>query len=82
MKYYSYECMKEKIISTGADYISCDRYDFKQKLTAADGKRIGGDISFAIEVLVCAFRANKTVEARLYCSRFYGTMGETYSKET
>ena len=52
VKYYSYECMKEKIISTGADYISCDRYDFKQKLTAADGKRIGGDISFAIEVLV------------------------------
>ena len=52
VKYYSYECMKEKIISTGADYISCDRYDFKQKLTAADGKRIGEDISFAIEVLV------------------------------
>lgn len=52
VKYYSYECMKEKIISTGADYISCDRYDFKQKLTAADGKRIGGDMSFAIEVLV------------------------------
>ena len=51
-KYYSYECMKEKIISTGADYISCDRYDFKQKLTAADGKRIGEDMSFAIEVLV------------------------------
>ena len=52
VKYYSYECMKEKIISTGADYISCDRYDFKQKLTAADGKRIGEDMSFAIEVLV------------------------------
>ena len=52
VKYYSYECMKEKIISTGADYISCDGYDFKQKLTAADGKRIGEDMSFAIEVLV------------------------------
>jgi len=33
VRYYSYECMKEKIESTGAEYISCDEYDYEQKLT-------------------------------------------------
>ncbi|MBR5596058.1 MAG: glucosyltransferase [Lachnospiraceae bacterium] len=52
VRYYSYKCMREKIESTGAEYISCDEYDFEQKLTPADGKRIAEDMSFAIEVLV------------------------------
>ncbi|MBQ8518443.1 MAG: glucosyltransferase [Agathobacter sp.] len=52
VRYYSYNCMKEKIISTGAKYISCDAYDFEQKLEPADGKRIAEDMSFAMEVLV------------------------------
>ena len=52
VRYYSYECMREKIESTGAKYISCDEYDFEQKLTPADGKRIAEDMSFAIEILV------------------------------
>ena len=52
VRYYSYECMKEKIESTGAEYISCDEYDFEQKLTPADGKRIAEDMAFAIEILV------------------------------
>ena len=52
VRYYSYECMREKIESTGAEYISCDDYDFEQKLTPADGKRIAEDMSFAIEILV------------------------------
>ena len=52
VRYYSYECMREKIESTGAAYFSCDDYDFEQKLTPADGKRIAEDMSFAIEVLV------------------------------
>lgn len=52
VRYYSYECMREKIESTGAEYISCDEYDFEQKLTPADGKRIAEDMSFAIEILV------------------------------
>ena len=52
VRYYSYECMREKIESTGAEYISCDDYDFEQKLTPADGKRIAEDVSFAIEILV------------------------------
>ena len=52
VRYYSYECMREKIESTGAKYVSCDEYDFEQKLTPADGKRIAEDMSFAIEILV------------------------------
>ena len=52
VRYYSYECMRKKIESTGAEYISCDDYDFEQKLTPADGKRIAEDMSFAIEILV------------------------------
>ena len=52
VRYYSYECMKEKILSTGAEYISCDAYDFEQNISPADGKRIVEDMSFAIEVLV------------------------------
>ena len=52
VRYYSYECMREKIASTGAEYFSCEEYDFEQKLTPADGKRIAEDMSFAIEILV------------------------------
>ena len=52
VRYYSYECMREKIEATGVEYISCDDYDFEQKLTPADGKRIAEDMSFAIEILV------------------------------
>ena len=52
VRYYSYECMREKIESTGAEYISCDDYDFEQKLTPADGKRIAEDMSSATEILV------------------------------
>lgn len=52
VRYYSYESMKEKIISTGAEYVSCDAYDFEQNISPADGKRIAEDMSFAIEVLV------------------------------
>ena len=52
VRYYSYECMRKKIESTGAEYISCDDYDFEQKLTPADGNRIAEDMSFAIEILV------------------------------
>ena len=52
VRYYSYECMREKIASTGAEYISCDAYDFEQKLTPADGQRIAEDMAFAVEILV------------------------------
>lgn len=52
VKYYSYECMKDKIINTGAEYISCDAYDYEQSISPSDGKKIAEDMSFAMEVLV------------------------------
>lgn len=52
VRYYSYDLMKEKILSAGAEYISCDPYDIQQKLTAQDIDRFGKDIEFSIKVLV------------------------------
>ena len=50
--YYSYDLMKEKIESTGARYISCDKYDIQMNLKPEDADRIGKDIAFSTEVLV------------------------------
>ena len=51
VRYYSYDIMKEKIESSGAEYISCDKYDQQTHLKPEDGKRLATDISFAVEVL-------------------------------
>lgn len=50
--YYSYDSMKEKIESTGAKYISCDKYDNQMHLKPEDADRIGKDIAFSMEILV------------------------------
>lgn len=50
--YYSYDSMKEKIESTGAKYISCDKYDNQMHLKPEDAGRIGKDIAFSMEILV------------------------------
>ncbi len=50
--YYSYDIMKEKIESTGAKYISCDKYDIQIQLKPEDADRIGKDIAFSTEILV------------------------------
>lgn len=50
--YYSYDSMKDKITSTGARYISCDKYDIQMNLKPEDSDRIGKDIAFSMEVLV------------------------------
>ncbi len=50
--YYSYDLMKEKIESTGARYISCDKYDIQMNLKPEDADRIGKDIAFSTKVLV------------------------------
>lgn len=50
--YYSYDIMKEKIESTGAIYISCDKYDSEQKLRPEDAARIGKDVAFSTNILV------------------------------
>lgn len=52
IRYYSYDMLKEKIVATGAQYISCDSYDIQMKLTPQDGERVGKDIAFSAEVLV------------------------------
>lgn len=51
VRYYSYDIMKEKIASSGAQYISCDQYDHQEHLKPEDGKRLVTDLSFAVEVL-------------------------------
>ncbi len=50
--YYSYDVMKEKIESTGAKYISCDKYDIQMQLKPEDADRVGKDIAFSTEILV------------------------------
>lgn len=50
--YYSYDIMKEKIESTGAKYISCDKYDIQMQLKPEDADRVGKDIAFSTEILV------------------------------
>lgn len=50
--YYSYDSMKGKIESTGAKYISCDKYDIQMNLRPEDADRVGKDIAFSMEILV------------------------------
>lgn len=50
--YYSYNMMKEKIESAGAQFFSCDDYDVQQKLSQKDSKRMGKDLAFSTKVLV------------------------------
>ena len=44
--------MREKIESTGANFISCDEFDQEQRLDAKDGARIGKDLAFSTQILV------------------------------
>lgn len=50
--YYSYDNMKDKIESTGARYISCDKYDNQMNLKPEDADRVGKDIVFSMELIV------------------------------
>lgn len=50
--YYSYDLLKDKIKSTGAHYISCNKYDIQMNLKPEDAERIVKDIAFSMEVLV------------------------------
>ncbi len=52
VRYYSYDSMKEKIESTGAQFISCDQYDAQTKLDSKDTARLITDISFSTKILV------------------------------
>ena len=50
--YYSYECMREKIESTGAKFVACDQYDPQIGLSKEDGARLGKDLAFSTELIV------------------------------
>lgn len=52
VRYYSYEIMREKIESSGAQFISCDQYDAEKNLNAKEVKRLITDVSFSTKVLV------------------------------
>ena len=52
VRYYSYNIMREKIESAGAEFISCDAYDIGRSLTAKDSARMGKDMAFSVKVLV------------------------------
>ena len=49
--YFSFEMFKEKIESTGAEFISCDGYDFEME-DKENADRVGTDKVFATELLV------------------------------
>ena len=44
--YYSYDCMKEKIESAGAKFISLDKYDSQINLTNDNKEKISKDVAF------------------------------------
>jgi len=50
--YYSYEMLRHKIESTGAEFVSCDDYDMERKLSPKDAARLGGDLAFSTRILV------------------------------
>lgn len=52
VRYYSYEIMREKIESSGAEFISCEQYDAGKSLDSEDTKRLITDISFSTKILV------------------------------
>lgn len=52
VRYYSYNIMREKIESAGAEFVSCDDYDIEQKLNPKDSVRIGKDLAFSTKILV------------------------------
>ena len=52
VRYYSYEPMRPLIEAAGAQFVACDPYDCEQKLTPADGARVGRDLAFSTHILV------------------------------
>ena len=52
VRYYSYELMRGKIESTGAQFVPCDAYDAQLSFTEADNARVGKDLAFSTELIV------------------------------
>lgn len=52
VRYYSFNALREKIVSAGAEFISMDECNYEMKLGPDAGVRIAKDTAFATEVLV------------------------------
>ena len=50
--YYSYEIMREKIESSGAHFVSCDKFDSQTKLSNEDKEKIAKDLVFSTNLIV------------------------------
>lgn len=50
--YYSYEIMREKIESSGAHFIPCDKFDSQTKLSNEDKEKIAKDLVFSTNLIV------------------------------
>ena len=50
--YYSYEIMREKIETTGAHFIPCDKFDLQTQLSNEDKNKIAKDLVFSINLIV------------------------------
>ena len=50
--YYSYESMREKIESSGAKFIPCDKFDPQTTLTKEDKDKIAKDLVFSTNLIV------------------------------
>ena len=62
--YFSFDDFKEKIESAGANFISCDGYDFEME-DKANADRVGKDKVFATELLVSSTLALDEMTSRL-----------------
>ncbi|MCR5609464.1 MAG: glucosyltransferase [Lachnospiraceae bacterium] len=51
--YFSFNDFKEKLENAGAKFVSCDGYDFDME-DKENGDRVGKDMAFAVELLVCS----------------------------
>ena len=50
--YYSYDSMREKIESSGAKFISCDKFDPQTNLTNENKDKIAKDLVFSINLII------------------------------
>ena len=52
IRYYSFEPMREKIEETGADFISCEKWNAEFSLKEKDRDKIGKDLFFSSKLLI------------------------------
>ena len=50
--YYSYESMREKIESSGANFIPCDKFDSQTKLSNEEKEKISKDLVFSTKLII------------------------------